>query len=220
MASFVAYYRVSTDKQGRSGLGLEAQAETVSRYVEGKGGEVVASFTEIESGKKSTNRPQLDAALKAAKKAKAVLVISTLDRLGRDVHFISGLMKSGIDFVCADRPTAGRFELHIYAAMAEEERHKISQRTRAALAALKAQGRKLGNPQQERVTAEQRAQREAFRRSIAPTVLELRSRGLTIEQMRDELNRRGVSTVFGKRWHIPTVHRLLRRITETESRSA
>ena len=176
MASFVAYHRVSTDKQGRSGLGLEAQAEAVARYVEGRGGEVVATFTEVESGKKSTNRPQLDAALRAAKKAKAVLIISTLDRLGRDVHFIAGLMKSGVDFVSADRPNASPFELHIYAAIAEEERRKISQRTRAALAALKAQGRKLGNPQQARISAEQKAQREAYRRTVAPTVLELRSR--------------------------------------------
>lgn len=219
MPIFVAYYRVSTDKQGRSGLGLEAQAEAVARYVEGRGGEVVASFTEIESGKRST-RPQLEAALKAARKAKAVLVISTLDRLGRDVHFISGLMKTGVDFVSADRPNASPFELHIYAAIAEEERRKISQRTRAALAALKAQGRKLGNPQQERVTAQQRAERDAFRRSVAPTVLELRAQGLTLEQLRDELNRRGVATPFGKRWHVPTVHRLLKYLTTAESRTA
>ena len=125
---YIAYYRVSTDKQGESGLGLEAQRKAVDDYLNGGNWERVETYTEIESGKK-THRPELEKALTACKKGKATLVIAKLDRLARNVHFISGLMESGVRFVACDMPNANDFMLHIYAAVAQEERRLISQRT-------------------------------------------------------------------------------------------
>ena len=145
MALFVAYYRVSTDKQGLKGLGMEAQREAVTRFMTGKG-QLAAEFVEVESGRKDTNRPQLHAALAECRKRHAVLVIAKLDRLARNVHFISGLMNSDVEFVAVDMPSANRLTIHILAAVAEHEREMISQRTKAALAAAKARGTKLGNP--------------------------------------------------------------------------
>ena len=134
MKSFVAYYRVSTDKQGASGLGLDAQREAVLRYLNGGTWDLVAEFTEIESGKKD-DRPQLTAALAACRKHKATLVIAKLDRLARNVAFIANLMEAGTDFVAVDMPEANKLVLHIMAAMAQHEREAISARTKAALAA-------------------------------------------------------------------------------------
>ncbi len=122
---FVAYYRVSTDRQGRSGLGLEAQREAVIRHLAGQAGTLRAEFTEIESGKRK-DRPQLAAAIAAAKKSKATLIIAKLDRLARNVYFISGLMESRVDFVAADNPHANRLMVHMLAAFAEHEREQIS----------------------------------------------------------------------------------------------
>src|ERR1700730_229839 len=134
---FVAYYRVSTDRQGRSGLGLEAQQAAVSRYL----GAVapIAEFTEIESGKRS-DRPQLKQALALCRKRKARLVIAKLDRLSRNLAFIAALMDSGVEFVAVDNPHATRLTLHILAAVAEHERHMIADRTKAALQAAPEQG--------------------------------------------------------------------------------
>jgi DNA invertase Pin-like site-specific DNA recombinase len=209
---FVTYFRVSTDRQQRSGLGLEAQAATVARYVESVGGEVVASFTETESGKKATNRPELVAALKVAKREKATLVIATLDRLSRSVCFIAGLLESKVPFVCADQPNAQAFQLHIFAAMACEERRRIGERTKAALAAKKAQGATLGNPKLAALHERDRAARAAHRALVTPLVQQLRTEGMTIVQIRDELNRRGVPTMMGKSWHVPIVHRLVKQV--------
>src|ERR1044072_5868190 len=130
---WVAYYRVSTAKQGASGLGLEAQTEAVTHFVAGRGGEIVAAFTETESGKKASNRPELIAALALCRKRRATLVIAKLDRLARNVHFISGLLESNVLFVAADQPTKDRFMLHLQAAFAEEEGRRISLRTKEAL---------------------------------------------------------------------------------------
>jgi DNA invertase Pin-like site-specific DNA recombinase len=143
VGQFVAYYRVSTDRQGRSGLGLEAQREAVMRHLASHAGELRGEFCEIESGKR-TDRPQLASAIAAAKKAKATLIIAKLDRLARNVHFISGLMESGVDFVAADNPHANKLMVHLLAAFAEHEREQISQRTKDALAAAKARGARLG----------------------------------------------------------------------------
>src|SRR5215470_7147974 len=143
---FVSYYRVSTAQQGASGLGLEAQREAVSRHVAAAGGVLVGEFTEIESGKKN-DRPQIAAALADCRLRRATLVIAKLDRLARNVAFISNLMESGVDFVACDNPHATRLTIHILAAVAEHEREMISTRTVAALAAAKARGIKLGNPQ-------------------------------------------------------------------------
>ncbi len=136
---FVAYYRVSTDKQGRSGLGLEAQRAAVEVHVASARGAVAAEFVEVESGRKR-DRPQLAAALAAARARRSVLVITKLDRLARNVHFVSGLMESGVEFVVADMPKVNRVTVHILAAVAEEETRMISVRTKAALAVAKARG--------------------------------------------------------------------------------
>jgi DNA invertase Pin-like site-specific DNA recombinase len=129
---FVAYYRVSTDRQGKSGLGLDAQREAVARHLAVVGGELQAEFVEVESGKRN-DRPQLASAIGAAKKAKATLIIAKLDRLARNVHFITGLLESGVDFVAADNPHANKLMVHMLAAFAEHEREQISLRTKDAL---------------------------------------------------------------------------------------
>ena len=144
-ASFVAYLRVSTEGQGRSGLGLEAQREAVARHVTGAGGVIAAEFVEVESGRKK-DRPQLAAALAACRSGRTTLVIAKLDRLARNVAFVSNLMESGVEFVAADMPAVNRLTVHILAAVAEEEARMISARTKAALAAAKARGVQLGNP--------------------------------------------------------------------------
>src|SRR5712691_6826905 len=142
---FIAYLRVSTDKQGHSGLGIEAQRKAVSDYLDGGNWQLLAEHVEIESGKRS-DRPQLTAALAHAKATGAMIVIAKLDRLARNVAFISNLMESGVEFVAVDMPMANRLTVHVLAAVAEHEREAISARTKAALAAAKARGQKLGNP--------------------------------------------------------------------------
>lgn len=139
---FVTYLRVSTERQGQSGLGLEAQRAAVAAHVLGRG-EVVAEFVEVESGKRA-DRPELARALAEAKRAGAVLLIAKLDRLARNVAFIANLLESGVEVTAADMPEANRFVLHIMAAVAEQEGRAISERTKAALAAAKARGVKLG----------------------------------------------------------------------------
>src|SRR5947209_267410 len=143
MTQVVAYYRVSTDKQGQSGLGLEAQRHAVMSYLNGGSWQIVAEFTEIESGKRS-DRPELDKAFATARLHRCSLVIAKLDRLSRDAHFLLGLEKAGIDFVAADMPNANRLTVGIMAMVAEEERRMISKRTKEALAAARARGTKLG----------------------------------------------------------------------------
>src|SRR5713226_8632785 len=142
---FIAYLRVSTDKQGQSGLGIEAQRKAVTDYLDGGNWQLLAEHVEVESGKRS-DRPQLQAALAHAKATGATIVIAKLDRLARNVAFISNLMESGVDFVAADMPMANRLTVHVLAAVAEHEQEMISQRTKAALAAAKVRGVKLGNP--------------------------------------------------------------------------
>src|SRR5215207_7599274 len=142
---FIAYYRVSTAKQGRSGLGLEAQQEAVRSYLNGGSWQLVAEVVEIESGKRN-DRPKLAEALRLCRLHGATLIIAKLDRLARNVAFISNLMESGVEFTAVDFPQANRLTVHILAAVAEHEREMISRRTKDALAAAKARGTKLGNP--------------------------------------------------------------------------
>ncbi len=209
---FVSYYRVSTDKQGRSGLGLDAQRAAVAAFTTGRG-DVLAEFTEIESGKKS-DRPQLAAALSVCRKKKARLVIAKLDRLARNVAFIANLMDSGVEFIACDMPEANRLTLHILAAVAEHEREAISRRTKEALAAAKARGTRLGNPRPssslERGRAKLAAQSDAWHANVRPLVVQLQSDGLGLRAIARELNRRGIPTSRGKQWEHATVTTVLR----------
>lgn len=211
MKHYIAYYRVSTDRQGKSGLGLEAQREAVVRYLNGGDWELTQEFTEIESGKRN-NRPQLAAAIEACRKSKATLIIAKLDRLARNVHFISGLMESGVEFVAVDNPHANKLMLHMLAAFAEHEREQISQRTKAALAAAKARGVKLGT-YGVTLAAKNKAEATEFAQGVKDTINSLRAEGfMTVRALRDELNRREIPAPKGGQWHIPTLHRVLQKL--------
>jgi DNA invertase Pin-like site-specific DNA recombinase len=213
MKRHVAYYRVSTDRQGRSGLGLDAQRSAVAGYIAGRG-ELVAEFTEIESGKRN-GRPQLAEALAACRQQKAVLVIARLDRLARNVAFIANLMDSAAEFVAVDMPQANRLTLHILAAVAEHERELISKRTRDALAAAKIRGTRLGNPRAALAAplAHQanRQQADAFALPLRPLLESMRGQGHTLQAIADEMNRRGISTARGGVWQAQTIKNLLAR---------
>jgi DNA invertase Pin-like site-specific DNA recombinase len=207
---FVAYYRVSTDRQGRSGLELEAQREAVLRHLASHARELHAEFCEVESGRRN-DRPQLAAAIAAAKKAKATLIIAKLDRLARNVHFVSGLMESGVDFVAADNPHANKLMVHMLAAFAEHEREQISQRTKDALAAAKARGIRLGRNATDRLAPTYRAEAMERARQLAPLLAELKIAGMSARQMAAQLTVRGIPTPTGARWHAQTVIRMLDR---------
>jgi DNA invertase Pin-like site-specific DNA recombinase len=209
---FVAYYRVSTTRQGQSGLGLEAQRQTVRDYLGGHTeSKLIAEYTEVESGKRS-DRPELQAALAACKRQKATLIIAKLDRLARNVAFIANLMEAGVEFVAVDNPHASRLMLHMLAAFAEHEREQISARTKAALAAAKARGVKLG-AHGHILAAERKREASEFAESLVPTVRAIRGRGITtVRAIRDELNRQLIPSASGQQWHVPTVFRLLKRI--------
>ena len=210
---FVAYFRVSTQKQGKSGLGLEAQEKAVNDYINGGDWEIVSSFVELESGRKS-QRPELTKALKTCRKHQAVLIIAKLDRLARNVAFISNLMESRVPFIAVDRPNASPFELHIYAAMAEEEARQISERTKAALAATKARGVKLGNPQPELAQKARIRIANDFANSVYPIVEELHATGLhSLRALARGLEARGVLTPRGKQhWTATGVRNFLIRV--------
>lgn len=210
----IAYLRVSTDRQGRSGLGLEAQREAVARYARDARLELIGEYVEVETGKGSnalSKRPQLLAALTEAKRAKAKLVLAKLDRLARNVHFISGLMETGVDFAVADMPNADRFQLHLFAALAEKEAEIISQRTKAALAAAKARGTKLGR--NGKVLAKRnKAEAKARLKPIAGRLQAMRDEGMSIRQIVVELNEEGVPSPGGGKWHPTSLHRALQRL--------
>lgn len=207
--SFVSYYRVSTARQGASGLGLDAQRAAVMAYT--RGSEIVAEFTEVESGKRA-DRPQLAAAIAYAKRHKAILVIAKLDRLARDVHVISGLMKSGVEFVATDLPMANKLTIHIMAAMAEHEAEMISERTKKALAAAKARGTKLGGTRHDLANARnvQTEQAQARRANVLPIVEQIRAAGVTtLAGIAGALNARGVKTPRGGEWSATQVSRII-----------
>jgi DNA invertase Pin-like site-specific DNA recombinase len=164
---FIAYYRVSTDRQGKSGLGLNAQRKAVEDYLNGGRWTLVNEFTEIESGKRN-DRPKLEEALAACKKQKAKLVIAKLDRLSRNLAFIATLMESGVEFVAVDNPHATKLTIHILAAVYQHEREMISQRTKDALAAAKKRGQRLGNPDIAEVAKRGRSSRVPMRSGLPP----------------------------------------------------
>lgn len=216
MSKFVAYYRVSTDRQGQSGLGLDAQRDAVARHI-GQS-ELVAEFTEVESGRKN-DRVQLAHALSLAKRTKSVLVIAKLDRLARNVHFISGLLESNVPFVCADMPEADRTFLQMMAVFAEWEARKISERTKSALAQVKAQGRTLGCPTPEIGSAVGvkviKAKADAYAERIGPVVRDIikRSGASTLRDIAGVLTARNIETPRGSCvWHASQVANLLKRI--------
>lgn len=215
----IVYLRVSTARQGSSGLGLEAQRAAVQAYAAAGGHRIAAEYVEVESGKRD-DRPQLAAALAAAKLHRATLVIAKLDRLARNVRFIAGIMDSGADFIACDMPHANRLTLHLMAAMAEHEAAAISERTKAALAAAKARGVQLGNPNgaaalragcRDAAAASAAGRRRAATErahGVAPMLRELRAAGLTgARELAKELNRRGVPAPGGGVWYPQSVRR-------------
>lgn len=207
----IAYYRVSTQRQGRSGLGLEAQRTTIERFGRDHNHTITAEFIEVETGKGSDaldKRPQLAAALAQAKKTKSPVIVAKLDRLSRDVAFISGLMAQRVPFIVAELgPDVDPFMLHIYAAFAEKERRLISQRTRDALAAAKSRGRVLGNATQAKLNQDIAADFAESLRAVIWPVINLSSR-----QIAAYLNARGVKTPTGKAWQSATVLRVIERL--------
>jgi DNA invertase Pin-like site-specific DNA recombinase len=216
---FVAYYRVSTAQQGHSGLGLDAQREAVRKHLATGGWPPLAEFTEVETGKGANaldRRPELQAALAFAKKHKATLIIAKLDRLARNVAFISQMMEREVDFIAVDNPHATRLTLHILAAVAEHEREMISDRTKAALAAAKARGQVLGA--NGKVLAEKhKAEARDRLGPIADRLLTMRAEGLSLRKMADRLNAEGIPTTGGGTWRAPNLKRALDRLADTPS---
>jgi DNA invertase Pin-like site-specific DNA recombinase len=211
MVTFVSYCRVSTLRQGKSGLGLEAQRSAVQNYVDEVGGEIIETFVEVESGS-SKNRPQLTGALTYCKRHKAVLVIAKLDRLARNVAFVSTLMEAGVEFIAVDAPYANRFMLHILAAVAEHEREQISARTKAALAAAKTRGVQLGM-NGAKLAAAHRQQAAAHAEAVRAAVRSAQLAGCTtLQSMANWLNGHSVPTATGGLWHATTVARVQKRL--------
>jgi len=226
MTNYIAYYRVSTKQQGASGLGLEAQEASVINHVNGHG-KLIASYTEVESGKKS-ERIELAKALGHAKRNKATLIVAKLDRLSRNVAFLSALMESKVDFVCADMPTATKLTIHIMAAMAEHEGKVISERTKAALVQAKKRGIKLGSHreghwegrEQTRIDGLVKARKQASKTNKAkkieayadllPQVTEYRVSGKTFQEIANILNDSGHLTRRGKSWSHVQILRLVK----------
>jgi DNA invertase Pin-like site-specific DNA recombinase len=216
----IGYIRVSTARQGKSGLGLEAQRQALARFAEAEGFEIIAEFVEVETGKGSDaleRRPQLAAALAEARKRKCTVIAAKLDRLSRDVHFVSGLMAHRVPFIVAELGTdADPFMLHLYAALAEKERALIAQRTRDALKAAKARGVVLGNPRldavRERAVASTKAEADRFARNTVPIIREIQSGGIASHRgIARSLNARGVATARGGEWTAVQVGSILRR---------
>ena len=213
--NFVVYLRVSTETQGRSGLGLEAQQAAVDAYLNGGNWSLVESFVEIESGK-IADRPELAKALAACKKYKATLIVAKLDRLSRSVAFLSALMEAGVDFVAADNPAANKMMLQLLSVFAEHERDQISARTKAALAAAKVRGVKLGGPKlveaQANGQATQKADAGKRAVNLMPVIREIQAAGVTsLNAIAQALNARGVPTARGGQWHASSVRNLLAR---------
>ena len=218
--SFVAYYRVSTQKQGKSGLGIEAQKAAVAQYVSRNGGKVAAEFQEVESGKRS-DRPQLALALERCRLTRSTLIVAKLDRLTRDVAFLCRLRDSKVDFVAVDNPNATPLTVTILIAVAEEERRLASVRTKLALQAAKARGVKLGNPNgaqafgaRSRAGAVEalKAKADSFAQSLAGIVRPLLEAGLSLRKIAERLNAEGIVTAQGKAWQANSVKRLADRL--------
>jgi DNA invertase Pin-like site-specific DNA recombinase len=216
----IGYVRVSTASQGRSGLGIEAQREALERFAAAEGFELVRVFVEVETGKGSDaihRRPELAAALNEARRQKCSVAVAKLDRLSRDVHFISGLMAHRVPFVVADLgPDVDPFILHLFAALAEKERAMISTRTKAALAAAKARGVTLGSPKlaqaRKQAVASVKAIADQRAANVLPVMREIQRAGATsLHQIADALNARGITTPRGGSWYAKSVSNVLAR---------
>lgn len=228
MAEIIAYYRVSTKQQGDSGLGLDAQKAAVEAYARQVGAKILASYREVESGKRA-DRPQLAKALAHAKRSKATLVVAKLDRLARNVAFLSTLMRAGVDFVCCDNPHANKLTIHILAAVAEDEAERISARTKAALQAAKARGVKLGSARPGHWKGNENARLAGLARGravaakvnakaaaeayadLAPAMEQWRAEGLSLDAIAQRLNAEGHTTRRGRPWNPVQVSRVLER---------
>jgi DNA invertase Pin-like site-specific DNA recombinase len=223
MTGLVAYYRVSTPRQGRSGLGLEAQREAVSRFAQAHALTIVAEYTEVETGKGAdalSKRPELDTALAFSRRNRCKIVVAKLDRLSRDVHFISGLMSQRVPFVVAELgPEVDPFMLHIYAAVAQKEAALVSARTKAALAAARSRGTKLGNPDMKALSAAgaeaKRRAADEFAASVYPTMVEIRKRHpegkVSLRAIARELNAMRVAGPTDAPWNDKTVAAIIWR---------
>jgi DNA invertase Pin-like site-specific DNA recombinase len=214
---FVAYYRVSTDRQGKSGLGLDAQRKAVLDYLNGGRWSLVDEFTEVESGKRN-ERPELARALAVCKKQKAKLVIAKLDRLSRNLAFIAALMDSGVEFVAVDNPHANKLTVHILAAVAQHEREMIAQRTRDALQAAKARGKRLGNPKlaaaRKKAASANRKAAESHSSNVLPIIREIQGSGVKSRRgIARALMARGVATARGGLWTAVQVGAIIDRGT-------
>lgn len=219
---YISYLRVSTDRQGKSGLGLEAQRQAIETFMATDHGNLLKEYLEVESGRKD-DRPQLQSALDACQDTGATLLIAKLDRLARNVYFISTLMESGVEFVACDFPQANRLTIHILAAVAEHEREMISKRTKEALAAAKARGIKLGH---DNLTDEGRKTGAVSSRTVRtkkaadfalkrfPAIAAYRQEGLTLREVASELNRKGILTASGKLgvWTAAGVRNVIKRV--------
>ena len=229
MADIIAYYRVSTKQQGDSGLGMEAQKAAVEAYAKQTGARIVASYSEVESGKLA-ERPQLLKALAHAKRSKATLVVAKLDRLARNVAFLSALMRAGVDFIACDNAHANKLTIHILAAVAEDEAERISARTKAALTAAKARGVKLGSARPGHWEGREEARKSGLARGrivaakvvsqaaveayadLRPSMIDMRANGMTLTGIAEKLNAEGHTTRRGKPWNPVQVSRVLERI--------
>jgi DNA invertase Pin-like site-specific DNA recombinase len=214
----VAYYRVSTKQQHRSGLGIEAQRAAVTRFAEAEGFTIISEYVEAETGKGADaldRRPQLAAALAAAKAAKCSVLVSKLDRLSRDVAFVAGLMAQRVPFIVTELGRdADPFMLHLYAALAEKERRLISERTKAALAAKRAQGATLGNPTNIGQAGRQIqcAEADRFAANVMPIIRNIQVAGpIGMVAIAKHLNERGIRTARGAHWHVSSVANILAR---------
>lgn len=215
MKKAITYYRVSTERQGISGLGLDAQRQAVQDFARANGFLLADEYVEVESGRKQ-NRPVLLRALNSCKKQQATLLIARLDRLGRNVAFISRLMEAGVDFKAVDNPYAGKLVVHIMAAFAEHERDLISQRTKDALKIAKGNGIELGKYGRHVLSVENRRKADQFALTLQPLIHELEQVGITtIRAITDELNRRQIPSYRSDaRWHVSTVYRLMKRLEQ------
>jgi DNA invertase Pin-like site-specific DNA recombinase len=217
MKKYIAYYRVSRKSQGESGLGIAAQKSSVQRYIETQNGAILNEYIEVETGTNKKQRVVIHEAINQSKKEGAILVIAKIDRLARNVNFVSSLMDAGVEFVACDMPSANHFTIHIFSALAEQEAKLISQRTKHALSELKKRGVKLGKPENLTIQARAKGQ-EVVRmnarnndqnRQAQAVIVSCRERGMTLRAIAEHLNQLNFKTRYGNSFHPSAIKRLL-----------